>query len=217
MEIRSPSMSAWFARAGGTLWLAALVFAAPTALGHDVAEAPHMNCEREDAASLRCLYHRHPVTPTQGRPFRAGYADKGLYTFSCSGSGEDMTFTTSVCRAGTGDLTRFSCWTREEKQAIGTLDCTLPGARRHCTRLQQATELESVTQWYVFDGKPLQETMLKFLTNPAAAGRRHFLANDNVTAREIASFAGRCELDTAGGLTLQDVAALLPFFLRQAE
>ena len=173
------------------------------AFGHDDAEDTHLRCQSDVAnTTLTCIYARHQVTARPGRPSREGYADIGRYQFSCLGGEDTRTFHTTICRAGTGGLGYFHCWTRDRLEE-----------RR---RVFPFSELEGVTESYVFTGRPIQETLMKFLTDPSVAGRSHFLANDGVTREEIASYQATCGLQTEGGLSLDDIANLLPILLALA-
>ena len=169
------------------------------ALGHDKADAPHVRCASDGSDTLICLYERHPTGTT--RPSRAGYADKGRYVLSCPsvGGSDGRTFTTEVCRAGSGTKTSFQCWTASRRDTWLAADDT-----------NTATEREEPTQVRSFQGSGLQETLLKVLANPAAVGRPHFVAQDDATADDIGAYANTCGLATAGALTSQDVVNLLP-------
>ena len=146
-----------------------------------------------------CLYERHPTGAT--RPSRAGYADKGRYVLSCpsAGGSDGRTFTTEICRAGTGTKTSFQCWTASRRDTWLAADDA-----------NTATEREVPTQARSFQGSGLQETLLKVLANPASVGRPHFVAQDDATADDIDAYANTCGLATAGALTSQDVVNLLP-------
>lgn len=179
--------------------LAALALAGGLAFAHDDADAPHMSCQSDVAnTTLACIYNRHHATERPGRPSREGYADKGHYEFSCLGGEDTRTFRTTVCRAGTGNFDNFQCWTQAQ------LD----------ERQETASgKLERVTESYSFTGKPVQETLMKFLVDPSVAGRSHFLADDTSTKEEIASYNATCGLQTEGGLSLADIANLLPILV----
>ena len=186
--------------------------------GHDVAEDPHVQC-REEGGVLTCIYGRHMVTERPGRPGRNGYADKGLYSFACREqnvpglavlSGLGRLFTTKICRIGTGTWRRFQCWTPERREKFQRERAL----EQPFTSIQTPVELEQTTQEYEFQGRAMQETLLKFLVNPQAAGRRFFLdSNDDITARDIGNYIRRCEVNVEGGLTLQEISSLLPLLL----
>ena len=169
------------------------------ALGHDKADAPHVSCALDGADTLVCLYERHPTGAT--RPSRAGYADKGRYVLSCPGmSGSDArTFTTEICRAGTGTKTSFQCWTAARR------DHWLAANEENA-----ASARETPTQMYSLQGSGLQQTLLKLLADPAAVGRRHFVAREDDTVDDIRAYANTCGLETTGALSSQDVVNLLP-------
>ena len=170
------------------------------AFAHDDANAPHLSCQSDvPNTTLTCIYNRHEATARPGRPSREGYADKGRYEFSCLGGEDTRTFRTTVCRAGTGNATNFQCWIQAQLEE-----------RRERT---PGGELERVTESYVFTGKPMQETLMKFLVNPSVAGRSHFLADDVSTEDDISSYSETCDLDTEGGLSLSDIANLLPILV----
>lgn len=182
--------------------IGALVAAAGCAVcawGHDTADAPHVRCALDGSDTLICLYERHPTGAT--RPSRAGYADKGRYMLSCpSASDSDgRTFATRICRAGTGTMTSFQCWTavRRDDWLVANENNT-------------ASEREVPTQVYSLSGSGLQETLLKLLADPTAVGRPHFVARDDDTVDDITAYANTCGLATAGALSSQDVVNLLP-------
>lgn len=189
----------------GRIVAATLLFAGASAGGHDVMVSPHLSCETDGDTALICLYNRHPTSQTPNvarpeRPSRVGYADKGRYAFSCTvAGGAASDHRTTICRAGTGTAHDFQCWTATRRSTwLGASDGN------------EASTREKVTGQYVFTGKPLQETLFKFLSNPATAGRQHFLANDSVTARAIGDYARTCRLDTTGDLTLAELGGLAP-------
>jgi len=179
--------------------VAAVANCAMLAWGHDNADAPHVTCASDGSDTLICLYERHPTGAT--RPSRAGYADKGRYVLSCpsAGGSDGRTFTTEMCRAGTGTKTSFQCWTASRRDTWLAADDA-----------NTATEREVPTQARSFQGSGLQETLLKVLANPASVGRPHFVAQDDATADDIDAYANTCGLATAGTLTSQDVVNLLP-------
>lgn len=179
--------------------VAAVANCAMLAWGHDNADAPHVTCASDGSDTLICLYERHPTGAT--RPSRAGYADKGRYVLSCpsAGGSDGRTFTTEICRAGTGTKTSFQCWTASRRDTWLAADDA-----------NTATEREVPTQARSFQGSGLQETLLKVLANPASVGRPHFVAQDDATADDIDAYANTCGLATAGALTSQDVVNLLP-------
>ena len=181
--------------------VAGAVLASSLAFAHDDADAPHLSCQSDVAnTTLTCIYNRHQATARPGRPSREGYADQGRYQFSCLGGEDTRTFRTTICRAGTtGGAGEFQCWTQDRLEEWRAQDPT--------------GELERVTESYAFTGRPVQETLMKFLVDPSVAGRSHFLANDAFTREEIASYNATCGLQTEGGLSLEDIANLLPILV----
>ena len=190
------------ANAGRRAWAVGVACAALAggALAHDEAAAPHLRCALDGSDTLICVYSRHATGPA--RTSRAGYADKGRYMFSCvSGSGDNRTFRTEICRAGTGTGTAFECWTRER------LANWLSASEDN-----NAAAREGTTQPLVVPGLGLQETLVKLLVDPARVGRPNFVAGgaDGASGTDIRDYARTCGIGTQGALTAQDVVNLLP-------
>ena len=183
------------------------VMVAPYASAHD---AQHLRCDTNVGGNvLTCIYERHRATPGPDRPGRTGYADIGLYQFSCDSTGQDQspTYETRICRAGTNpnpdDPYSFVCWTQAEQDAW--MEETRPADR---------TAREKVTVEYEFtNNKSVQEVALAFLLAPDAFGRSGFLSDDSYTSGAIAEYNEACELNVEGGLSdWTRLLALIPFF-----
>ena len=187
-------------RCTGAVGMLCAALAGGVAFGHDEATSPHLRCALDGSDTLICVYDRHATGPE--RTSRAGYADKGRYMFSCvQGNSDNRTFSTEICRAGTGPGTAFACWTPERLEGwLGASEENDAAAR------------EATTRPLVVSGAPLQETLIKLLVDPARVGRPNFVAGgaDGASGIDIRDYARTCGIGTQGAFTAQDVVNLLP-------
>ena len=187
-------------RRAGAVGALCATLAGGAAFGHDEAASPHLRCALDGSDTLICVYDRHATGPE--RTSRAGYADKGRYMFSCvQGDSDNRAFSTEICRAGTGPGTAFACWTQERLE--GWL-----GASEE----NEAAAREATTDPLVVTGAGLQETLIKFLVDPARVGRPNFVAGSATgpSGIDIRDYARTCGIGTQGAFTAQDLVNLLP-------
>lgn len=183
-----------------TVGVLCAALAGGAAFGHDEAGSPHLRCALDGSDTLICVYSRHATGPA--RTSRAGYADKGRYALSCvQGNGDNRTFSTEICRAGTGPGTAFVCWTQERLESW-----------QGASEGNDAAAREATTQPLTLPGAGLQQTLIKLLIDPVKVGRPNFVAGgaSGPSGIDIRDYARTCGIDTRGAFTAQDIVNLLP-------